>query len=240
MRSYQEDRINLMVLEAAESATVPLGAGSVSIMLRDRGILISEAGAGRILRSLRERGFLKKVGFKGHVPTQEGIKKLTSLRTARQAAETLDLLMKNSGNLKGHSLTDILTARKAIEREAAMQAALKATPSDISRLEEIIEQQYREMGRKSYYADISADFHHEIIKIARMPLLRMMYEFIGLSVEWQIFFIETFKIYDTPLNVPHENILKAIKEGDPRKAADLMEEHLSDVIENVKNFSDNK
>ena len=96
------------------------------------------------------------------------------------------------------------------------------------------------MRGKSYYADISADFHHEIIKIARMPLLRMMYEFIGLSVEWQIFFIETFKIYDTPLNVPHENILKAIKEGDPRKAADLMEEHLSDVIENVKNFSDNK
>ena len=63
-----------------------------------------------------------------------------------------------------------------------------------------------------------------------------MYEFIGLSVEWQIFFIETFKVYDTPLNVSHENILKAIKE-DPRKAADLMEEHLTDVIENVGNFT---
>ena len=237
VRSYQEDRINLMVLEAAESATVPLGAGSVSIMLRDRGIMISEAGAGRILRSLRERGFLQKVGFKGHVATLEGTQKLSSLRTARQAAETLDLLMESSGNLKGHSLTDILTARKAIEREAAMQAALKATPEDIARLEEIIGQQYREMERKSYYADISADFHHEIIRIARMPLLKMMYEFIGLSVEWQIFFIETFRIYDTPLNVSHENILKAIKEGDPRKAADLMEEHLMDVIENAGSFT---
>ena len=70
-----------------------------------------------------------------------------------------------------------------------------------------------------------------------MPLLKMMYEFIGLSVEWQIFFIETFRIYDTPLNVSHENILKAIKEGDPRKAADLMEEHLMDVIENAGSFT---
>jgi DNA-binding GntR family transcriptional regulator len=41
----------------------------------------------------------------------------------------------------------------------------------------------------------------------------------------------------TPLNVSHENILKAIKERDPRKAADLMEEHLTDVIENVGNFT---
>ncbi len=237
VRSYQEDRINLMVLEAAEASAVPLGAGSVSIILRDNGIKISEAGAGRILRSLRERGFLKKVGFKGHITTNEGMKKLASLRNAKQAAETLDLLMRNSGNLKGHSMTDILTARKAIEREAAIQAALKATSDDIAALEEIIRQQYIEMGRKSYYADISAEFHQEIIRIARMPLLKMMYEFIGLSVEWQIFFIETFRIYDTPLNVSHENILKAIKERDPRKAADLMEQHLNDVIDNVGNFS---
>ena len=237
MRSYQEDRINLMVLEAAETSNVPLGAGSVSIMLRERGIKISEAGAGRILRSLRERGFLKRVGFRGHVATHEGIKKLSSLRNAREAAGTLDILMNNSGNLKGHSMTDILTARKAIEREAAIQAALKATPEDIAKLEEVIEQQYREMERKSYYADISADSHREIMRIARIPLLKIMYEFIGLSVEWQIFFIETFRIYDTPLNVSHENILKAIKERAPRKAADLMEEHLTDVIENVGNFT---
>ena len=74
-------------------------------------------------------------------------------------------------------------------------------------------------------------------KDSRHTLLKIMYEFIGLSVEWQIFFIETFKVYDTPLNVSHENILKAIKERDPRKAADLMEEHLTDVIENVGNFT---
>ena len=156
-----------------EASSVPLGAGSVSAMLREKGIKISEAGAGWILRSLRERGFLKKVGFRGHVATNEGIKKISSLRSAREAALTLDILMKNSGNLKGHSMTDILTARKAIEREAAMQTALKATPEDIAKLEKVIEQQYREMERKSYYADISADFHREIIRIAGIPLLKI-------------------------------------------------------------------
>lgn len=237
MRSHDEDLINMMVLEAARATNVPVGAGSVSVMLRENGICISEAGAGRVLRSLRERGLLTKVGFQGHVTTDEGTKKLSALRNARHTAETLEILLKNSGNLTGHSVTDILTVRKAIEREAALHAAQKATPGDITRLEKIIEQQYREMKRKSYYADISAEFHREIIKIARVPLLKIMYEFIGLSVEWQNFFIETFRISDTPLNVPHEKILTAIKEKDPKQAADLMEAHLTDVIESAGNFS---
>lgn len=237
MRSYEEDRVNMIVLEAAGTANVPLGAGSVSIMLKEKGISISEAGAGRTLRSLRERGLLKKVGYQGHVITKEGTIKLSALRAARQTAETLEILLKNSGNIKGHSVTDILIVRKAIEREAAMHAALKATPGDIAKLENIIEQQYREMERKSYYADISAEFHREIIRIARVPLLKIMYEFIGLSVEWQNFFIETFRISDTPLNVPHEKILAAIKDRDPKQAAELMELHLTDVIESAGSFS---
>ena len=237
VRSKDEDLINMMILETAEASNVPVGAGSVSVMLRKKGVNLSEAGAGRILRSLREKGLLTKVGFQGHVTTKEGTKKLSVLRNARQTAENLDNLLKNSGNLKGHSVTDIVTVRKAIEREAAMHAALKATPGDIARLEKIIEQQYREMERRSYYADISTEFHREIIRIARVPLLKIMYEFIGLSVEWHNFFIETFRISDTPLNITHEKIMEAIKKGDPREAADLMEAHLNDVIESAGNFS---
>ena len=215
VRSKDEDLINMMILETAEASNVPVGAGTVSVMLRKKGVNLSEAGAGRILRSLREKGLLTKVGFQGHVTTKEGTKKLSVLRNARQTAENLDNLLKNSGNLKGHSVTDIVTVRKAIEREAAMHAALKATPGDIARLEKIIEQQYREMERRSYYADISTEFHREIIRIARVPLLKIMYEFIGLSVEWHNFFIETFRISDTPLNITHEKIMEAIKKGDP-------------------------
>lgn len=237
VRSKDEDLINMMILETAEASNVPVGAGTVSVMLRKKGVNLSEAGAGRILRSLREKGLMTKVGFQGHVTTKEGTKKLSVLRNARQTAENLDNLLKNSGNLKGHSVTDIVTVRKAIEREAAMHAALKATPGDIARLEKIIEQQYREMERRSYYADISTEFHREIIRIARVPLLKIMYEFIGLSVEWHNFFIETFRISDTPLNITHEKIMEAIKKGDPREAADLMEAHLNDVIESAGNFS---
>lgn len=123
VRSKDEDLINMMILETAEASNVPVGAGTVSVMLRKKGVNLSEAGAGRILRSLREKGLLTKVGFQGHVTTKEGTKKLSVLRNARQTAENLDNLLKNSGNLKGHSVTDIVTVRKAIEREAAMHAA---------------------------------------------------------------------------------------------------------------------
>lgn len=238
MRLYKEDRISMIVLEAAEAANVAVGAGSISIILTKNGIRISEAGTGRILRSLREQGLLKKEGFRGHSITPSGSKKLAALKTAEETAETLKRLMSRSENLKGHSITEILTVRKAIEREAAFQAAHNASPEDIIRLEQIVDNQYMEMKRKSYYADISAEFHQEILRIAHVPLLNIMYEFIGLSVEWQNFFIETFRILDTPLNVPHERILEAIKRKDPSEAAKLMDIHLTDVIENVKSFSD--
>ncbi|MDD4159755.1 MAG: FCD domain-containing protein [Synergistaceae bacterium] len=237
MHSYREDLISIMVLEAAESTNAPVGAGSVSLMLRNNGINISEAGAGRILRSLREKGFLEKIGFQGHVVTPRGTIELSSLKAARQTAETLDMLLKNSENIKGYSVTDILAARRAIEREAAMHTALKATPEDIAILENIIKQQYKEMERKGYYADISVEFHREVIRIAGIPLLKILYEFIGLSVEWQNFFIETFRLSNTPLNIQHEKILAAIKKRDPKEAADLMEEHLTEVMQIAGSFS---
>ena len=227
----------MKVLDAAERTGLPIGAGSVSVMLKASGSDISEAGAGRLLRSLREKGFLKKEGFRGHVITPEGSKKLSALRKAEQTAETLKKLLGSSENIKGHSITDILTARKAIEREAVFLAAKNATPKDIKRLEDIVQSQYIEMERKSYFADIAAEFHKEIVRIARIPLLNIMYEFIGLSVEWHNFFIETFRISDTPLNISHERILEAIKKGDPKGAADLMDLHMADVIDNAENFS---
>lgn len=228
---------DIKVLEAVRRSSIPIGAGSLSLALRESGLAISEAGAGRLLRSLRERGFLRKEGFRGHTITPEGSERLIALRNAEETAQMLKRLVKDSQNMKGHSVSDILTVRKAIEREAVYRAAQNATPGDIAKLESIVENQYKEMKRRSYYADISADFHREVLRISNLPLLEIIYEFIGITVEWQNFFIETFRIFDTPLNVSHEKILDAIKEKDPKKAAELMDIHLSDVIKNTENLA---
>ena len=73
-----------------------------------------------------------------------------------------------------------------------------------------------------------------ILKMARSSILSNLYDLIGLSVQWQDFFIGTFKMYNQPVNVSHEKVLQAIKDRDPERASMLMGKHLTDVVDNAK------
>lgn len=215
----------LNIMDASQS---PLGACALVEMLEEIGIKISEAGIGRALRQFRQKGLLERKGFQGHVITEAGKTRLLELSKTRKMGETLQELMPQP--LEDRNVLDILIARRALEREAAYQAALNATPEDIARLEDIIRAQYLGMERNESYSDLSTGFHREIMSIARAPLLKSLYELIGLSVQWQDFFIGTFKLYNQPLNASHEKIFHAIRDHNPEKAAHLMGMHLSDVI----------
>ena len=221
----------LKILSGSEN---PSGAGVLCEALSLQGITISEAGIGRALRNFRNKGLLERVGFQGHRITGAGVARLAELEETRQKAETLKQMLNQTGSLKGYSVLDILIARKAIESEAASQAAVRALPEDISRLENIVSAQYEEMGRNEDYSNLSSSFHHEILRIARVPLLETLYGLIGLSVQWQGFFIGTFKMYNQPVNKSHEKIVTAIKSKDPEKASLYMGRHLDDVIKNAR------
>ncbi len=224
------------ILKVMSEQTFPMGAGALREVLHDQGISISEAGIGRILRELRRHDLLERVGFQGHTITERGLNRLNDLEKIRVAGKTLrDFLLQNN-SLEDKNILDILIARRALEREAAAQAALRATPADIRDLENIIRAQYEGMEKNEDYADLSTAFHRKILQVARSPLLQTLYEFIGLSVQWQGFFIGTFKMYNQPLNVSHEKILSAIKERDPEKASLAMSRHLGDVISNAQSL----
>ena len=90
------------------------------------------------------------------------------------------------------------------------------------------------MEKNENYADHSAAFHKTIMKMARSSILSNLYDLIGLSVQWQDFFIGTFKMYNQPVNVSHEKVLQAIKDRDPERASMLMGKHLTDVVDNAK------
>ena len=47
----------------------------------------------------------------------------------------------------------------------------------------------------------------------------------------------TFKLYDTPVNVSHEKIVRAMKARDPEAAAAAMGSHLEDVITNAQKLA---
>ena len=90
------------------------------------------------------------------------------------------------------------------------------------------------MERGEDYTEESSNFHRTVLRAARVPLLETLYQFIGLSSQWQNFFIGTFKLYHTPLNLHHEEILNAIRTRNPKKAASAMASHMNDVIQNAR------
>ncbi len=73
-----------------------------------------------------------------------------------------------------------------------------------------------------------------MLDAAKVPLLLTLYNFIGLSNQWQNFFIGTFKFYNTPMNLAHEEILSAIKRRDAERASRLMSDHMDRVIRNAE------
>lgn len=239
LENGENNTFDYHILKEMKDADTPLGAGFLRETFESRDIIISEAGIGRILRKLRKSGYLERMGFQGHVITESGLVKYYELEEMRKINESLNTLMNQAGPLKGYSLAEVLIARRALEREAAYQAALNATDSDIKRLENIIEQQATNDVRKDdEYANLSTSFHSELINISGVPILKHLYEFVGISIQWQKYFIGTFnRLYDKPLKVSHEKVLNAIKKHDPEEAARLIGEHLSYVFDSENHIS---
>lgn len=216
------------------------GAGSLLEAIEKRGVAISEAGVGRALRAMRNEGLLEKVGKQGHRITPAGKERLAKADEEQDLRDFLKHVMAHPGRLGRTNLIDRLIVRKAIEREAAYQAALNATEEDIRAIEDIVQAQYENMRKNEDFVDVSAQFHRAVLKAAKVPLLETLYDFIGITSKWQNFFVGTFKVYDTPVNVSHEEVLRAMEARDPERAAKAMEAHLGDVITNARKLASEK
>jgi Transcriptional regulators len=233
----KESIVLFNILEIISGGDEPLGAGAICDALADRRIATSEAAVGRALRKFRNRGLLERRGFQGHVITPAGEALLSELTESRTVNAALQRLLSDAVSSYGHSLHDVLIARRALEREATVQAVFKASAEDLARLEAIVRRQYDKMARGEEYTEESGGFHREILRIAHVPLLETMYDFIGLTTPWQNFFIGTMQVYKrSAINATHERILEAIAARDPDLAGMLMCEHIDDVIAGSKHF----
>lgn len=126
------------------------------------------------------------------------------------------------------TVAEVMDLRAAIEPPIASRAASRATPRDVERLTAI----HREMERNrsaARAAELDVEFHQEIGRAARNPLLMKLVE---VASEWM-----------TPSrNGPllsrqrrgrslqaHGRILNAIAAHDPDAASAAMAEHIADV-----------
>lgn len=127
-------RTDLVALGLLSSASEPVGNQRLVQALLENGIVVAEATAGRILRSLVSRGFARTLGKRGRIVTDAGLSRLEDLRKDRRKRERSARLVALADVGDIDTLVEMLHVRRAIEPEAARLAAERADAEDIAEM----------------------------------------------------------------------------------------------------------
>lgn len=229
------DEVDLALLSALGDAKEPLGAVALSFDLASV-VRLSQASVGRKLKEYDMRGLTKRVGYKGRILTEKGqtvLKKLVdSAVIAQRNEEFLDAL--NSS--EGVTLMEVLEARRALEREIAHLAALRATAADKKRLRALLREQYRalEQGETGTYENLA--FHEALARMAKNQVLASALHLVR-SQSRMVLMLDVIRTrVGGILASDHEAVVLAIEQKDPDAAAEAMSTHIDRIMEDVKKY----
>ncbi|CAH0121557.1 hypothetical protein PAE9249_04088 [Paenibacillus sp. CECT 9249] len=225
-----------LVLKYLKQTDEPVGSWVLKVMLGLKGVELSTATIGRLLKELDAKGFTKLVGAQGRVITSEGIHyaKFQSERIERERLQARLMMAAIPQSLD--ELIDLLHARKALECETARLAALRANKKDIEELEVSLKKHEEVVKGKIDPTDIALDFHIKVAKasynrflIASLDIL--IYE--ELKLESQIAQLITRERGEEYL-LQHISIVDAIKQKNAQEAERLMGVHIETLIGAIK------
>lgn len=228
--------IEFFILEALSTSSVAIGAGSIKAFLGKKGIVRSEAGIGRNLRELQEKGFVRKEGYQGHVLTRKGEEYLASLLESRARSQVARALVSRITSDEASLMDEILHARRAIETEAAALAAERATEEQLDGLRRNIKKQKRLLEAGMSNAELDRQFHSMILEASGNRLLSSMYRLIGMNADLAKFFEEVRIRHGSRLGVDHFEVFEAIAARNSKEAADNMARHIDHTIEDAKEY----
>jgi len=228
--------IEFFILEALSTSSVAIGAGAIKAFLGKKGIVRSEAGIGRNLRELQEKGFVRKEGYQGHVLTRKGEEYLASLLESRARSQVARALVSRITSDEASLMDEILHARRAIETEAAALAAERATEEQLDGLRRNIEKQKRLLEAGMSNAELDRQFHSMILEASGNRLLSSMYRLIGMNADLAKFFEEVRIRHGSRLGVDHFEVFEAIAARNSKEAADIMARHIDHTIEDAKEY----
>ena len=113
---YDSNHMYYAALSLLAEAGSAIGAWKLSRMLSERGITISEASSGRLLRSMEDNGHVRSLGSAGRIITPEGEKVLKQWKDSRVRQKTHKVFMNSLIMNDIQELTDVLIARRAIKQ----------------------------------------------------------------------------------------------------------------------------
>lgn len=183
--------------------------------------------------SLREA--IRSLADKGLVHTRPGGGSFVTDAPDPQFIDPLvELLQKEPA-----SRYDVLEIRHALEGMAAYHAALRATVEDRDNVRERFETMIAMHEAGDPGAEIQADarFHLSIVQAAHnqvlLQVMRGLFKLLQTSIGHNLNQLYQVPRVFEPLSRQHENLMKAVVEGDPERARSAAQEHMVFVEETL-------
>lgn len=224
------------ILSLLDDKGEPLGCGFLSQHLISLGFELSEATVGRMLSKLDNEGCTEKVGFQGRRITGTGRAKLAQLRNQQNRLIYGNRFIESLQASKQEDLLEILTARRAIERELARLAAMNATDEEIGQLESVIREQQQNPVKKQLSLEHDVKFHKLLASTAKNKVLAAALDLIRHDAQLSPILTYIRTKVGGKLVVDHSQIVQAVKERDPDKAEQAMINHVEGLINDVQKY----
>lgn len=134
---------------------------------------------------------------------------------------------------KRELIAELLEIRKMIEPALAARAAVRATPEEIARLEDLLRRQREKIVRGESAVEEDTEFHYVIALAARNGVVRRVIDVLmRLLRETRARSLQTHGRPQRSL-AGHKRILEAIKRRDPEAAERAVRQHVEQIEEIV-------
>ncbi|MDP2970012.1 MAG: FadR/GntR family transcriptional regulator [Deltaproteobacteria bacterium] len=131
--------------------------------------------------------------------------------------------------LEKDNIMDIFSIRKIIEPQVAQLVAENATASEINELEEILQEQAKDLGDGINFTKTDSEFHNLLTRTAKNRVLeRFLLAVLDLLAQTREKYLQVEGRAQKSLK-GHQEILSAIKARNPVAARQAMRRHLEEI-----------
>jgi len=123
----------------------------------------------------------------------------------------------------------LIEVRKIIEPACAYLAAERATESDLKKIEETIHGMDGAIDDKNVFREYDLMFHFTLTEASKNPILKSILQNISQFLSDEILRVLDLKGTSERAMGYHRKIYEAVKKGQAKKAARIMEDHVEDV-----------
>lgn len=233
MNRVVDSEAEYLVLTFLDQAEGPVGCGQLADFLRQRGLSISEATVGRLLREFDHQDLTARDGFRGRSLIGAGTARLDELRRRRTLEAYSSELVAALHATEIEELADILVARRAIERETARLASFRIGQPQAEELAALVTE-YEQCEDVRRMAQIDLAFHRKLAEIAGNRVLQAATQLVHQEAETVPIPEGVSHSMRRLLVSDHRRIMEAIRDRDPGRAELAIVRHIDEIIRVVR------